>query len=145
MHVRCLFCATVHVSQKPVRRQLNHRFKPPASSNRCVAPGTTSSLFLPCNRRCLPVQLQNFRVVAANDQQSRRLHSLQECSGKVGPAAARNHGRDDVRPFSGRDQRRRGARTCAKESERQRAGFACAVQPVAAPTSRSASRLMLKR
>ncbi len=67
----------------------------------------------------LAVELDDLVVVAADDEQGRRIDIVQARSGQIGPAAARHHRRHLVAQLGRRHQRRAGAGAGAKEAQRQ--------------------------
>src|ERR671923_489091 len=71
----------------------------------------------PC--RCLLVELDNFRIALADDQQRRRLHVVQMRPGKIRTAAARHHGRHVLGAAGRGDERRRRPRAGAETARPQ--------------------------
>ena len=121
----------------------------PRSSNRCVAPGTTTSVGL--GPRPSPARACRFRSSTsssspADDQQRRRADVGERRPGQVGPAAAGDDGTHDVGLARGRHERRGGAGAGAEQADRQPARLARPTPPSAPPPpTRPARSSMSKR
>ena len=76
------------------------------------------------------IQFDDDIVVAADDQQGRRLDDVQTGTGQVGTAPARNHRPDGIGMAGGRHQRGRGTRAGAKAAQAECAGLRLRTQPI---------------
>ena len=77
----------------------------------------------------VPVQRQDFRVRATDDQERRRADTRKRIPGEVRPAASRDHREYALRAGGGGDQRGCGAGAGAEQPERQGGELRPSVQP----------------